>query len=594
MKPETRDYKLIDFFRIPLSYSKGTTLLIMLEKLISSLVPTIQIALTAYFIDCTIGIFRKEYSKGKIVLPIGSILFLLVYQYMIPILIGLIKTKLSLKLTETYRVTIVEKRASLEYKHVEDNETRNLIERVGKDPVEHIMNGFDILLQLIGIVIRVGSLLVVISYEYWWAGLATIVCTIPLFWLAIQSGKRTYRASQETAKFSRRYGYLQEVLTGRNSVEERSLFSYSEHLENTYLDTFMAAYKIDRKAQSIRFIKMKSASLITVIITIVIAGILLFPLKSGNITIGLFTMIVNSTFDLAQLISWNLTNFASELANHREYLRDLTLFFHLSETSCAQDLPSIKRIEPACIEFRNVSFAYPNTDKMILNNLNLKLYADKSYAFVGCNGAGKTTITKLLTGMYDNYTGEILIDDVELRSLSQSELKSLFTVVYQDFAKYQISIADNIRLGNVNGTNEADIEKAIELIGLKDEISRLPEGKNTSLGKIMKEGIDFSGGQWQRIAIARSLISPASVHILDEPTAALDPVLESEIYKIFREISKKKTTIFITHRLGAARLAEKIIVIANGSVAEQGTHEQLMSLKGIYADMYETQRGWYE
>ena len=223
----------------------------------------------------------------------------------------------------------------------------------------------------------------------------------------------------------------------------------------------------------------------------------------------------------------------------------------------------------------------------------MKLYNGKHYAFVGVNGAGKTTITKLLTGMYDDFEGKILIDGKSIREFTTSELKGLFSVVYQDFAKYYISLKENIGLGNVHGVSDEEITEALESIGLAELVEELPNGLDTPLGKIKEGSVDISGGQWQRIAIARTIANKAPVHILDEPTAALDPIAESNIYSIFSKISRGKWTIFITHRLSAARLADEIFVIADGRVCEKGSHSELMEKQGVYAEMFEAQRSWY-
>jgi ATP-binding cassette subfamily B protein len=452
---------------------------------------------------------------------------------------------------------------------------------------------------------------------------------------AVKSGKAHYNASKEAANHTRRAQYLQGVLTGRDNTEERSLFGYADALNYRYYEKYLAAYKINMKAQRKRYIRVKTASVITLLLSALIAGVLIAPLGSGEISIGMFMGFVTATFGLVQMLSWELTYITSELASHREYLRDLTLFANFSETPGAVDMPVSQGIEPQCIEFCNVSFAYPGcmgeqdtkcptspgcmgeqdtkcptspgrmgeqdtkcptspgTNGLILKNLSLKLYAKKHYAFVGVNGAGKTTITKLLTGLYDNYTGDILIDGKNLRDFSQAELKAMFAIVYQDFAKYQIRLLDSIGIGNINGVSEQNIASTIKTLGLADMVSKLPEGTQTPLGKIKGNGVDLSGGEWQRIAIARSLISSAPIHILDEPTAALDPAAESELYELFAKISKGKSTIFITHRLGAARLADEIFVIADGHVAEQGAHDKLISKNGMYAEMFEAQRGWY-
>lgn len=593
MKIEARDYRLPDFVRIPLSVSPPMACLRIIDRILNALLPSLKVLATTAFIDTAIKIGNGRADKSRIMIPLIWILLLISYQYITFAFMDLVRSKMNMALTESFRTAVTEKRALLEYRHVENKETWDLLERVGKNPAEKLGGGFDIMLQTTDVAVRVGSLLLVLLAQVWWAALLILGFSIPLFRLAVKSGKENYEASKEAAKHTRRAQYLQAVLTGRDNVEERSLFGYSGELNKRYCETYMAAYQINKKAQRSRFVKMKSASLITVLISVLIAGVLIVPLGSGAITVGMFMGFVTAAFELAQMMSWELTHITSELAGNREYLRDLSAFGKLSETANATDLPVPQIAEPLCIEFRNVSFAYPDTDKMVLKNLCLKLFAQKHYAFVGVNGAGKTTITKLLTGLYDNYTGDILVDGKNLRNFSQSELKAFFSIVYQDFAKYQIRMADSIGLGNACGAAEPEIMEAVQILGLDEAVSKLSDGINTPLGKIQSDGIDLSGGEWQRVAIARSFVSHAPIHILDEPTASLDPAAESELYGLFGKLSKNKSTVFITHRLGAARLANEIFVIADGRVAEQGTHEKLMAMGGIYAEMYEAQRGWY-
>lgn len=338
---------------------------------------------------------------------------------------------------------------------------------------------------------------------------------------------------------------------------------------------------------------MTSSGLITVIISIFVAAVLVLPLHSGEISIGMLMGFITATFSLVLMVAGELTNITGELANQREYLHDLTAYAKLSETIGATDSAVNYNAEPQYIEFRDVSFSYPDTDKIILKNLSFKLLPYKHYAFVGLNGAGKTTITKLLTGLYNNYTGEIFIGNKNLRDFTQAELKGIFSVVYQDFAKYQISLLDSILLGNPQASMK-DITEILDTIGYKEIISKLPEGLSSQLGRIKANAVDLSGGEWQKVAITRSLISHAPIHIMDEPTAALDPIIESEIYELFAKISKRKSTLLITHRLGAVKLADEILVIADGKVHEKGSHEELMAKKDLYSEMYEAQRGWYK
>lgn len=275
-------------------------------------------------------------------------------------------------------------------------------------------------------------------------------------------------------------------------------------------------------------------------------------------------------------------------------MRDLTNFVALEESCDAQSLPSMPPPVFESLEFVNVSFRYPGTEKLILDQISFKIEPGGHYSFVGANGAGKTTITKLMTGLYDNYSGEILLNGRSLREYSQGDLKAFFHVVYQDFARYYISLGQNIELGNPRKlANGVSVESAAAELDLVDVIARLPQGLDTPLGKIKEGGQDLSGGEWQRVAMARAVYNLAPFRILDEPTAALDPLSESRLYEHFEQISQDKTTIFISHRLGSTKLADQIFVIDQGRLAEQGSHDELMSLNGIYADMYQSQRGWY-
>lgn len=590
-----RKYRLLDFIKIPFQISPLLTLIKAGNQIITASIPSLQVLVTASLLDTALAIFHGTMAYQRIFIPLTWMMLFIIYNYLNWSLLSFVNLKIEMKMTESFRSAIVEKRSRLEYRHIEDNDTWDLIMRTCGDPVGKINGGFDNLLGAVNIVIRVFSLLAILVMQVWWAALAIIGVSVPLFGLAIKGGKATYQANKEAEKHTRRASYLHNVLSGRDNIEERALFGYTEHLNNMWYEKYEEARKINLKVTLKYFIRMKGSSLITVVISIFIIGVLLVPLSSGTITAGMFMGLVTATLGLIQMMSWNLSYITSELAKNREYLKDLTAFMELSEQEGALDLPERSdQVSFESIEFTNVSFRYPGTDKYILKNFNLKLDNGIHYAFVGINGAGKTTITKLLTGMYDNFEGEIKINGRSIREYKQSELKALFSVVYQDFAKYYVSLEDNIYLGDVKCKEEERLEEAINLLDLNDSIDKLPQGKNTYLGKIKEGGMDLSGGEWQKVAIARALYNPAKIRILDEPTAALDPVAESNIYEMFGKTSQGKSTIFITHRLGAAKLADEIIVIAGGAVAERGNHEALMKKGGIYAEMYESQRSWYQ
>jgi len=314
--------------------------------------------------------------------------------------------------------------------------------------------------------------------------------------------------------------------------------------------------------------------------------------------------IISAVFGMVQQLGWQLSGSLENIAKVREYMKDLTGFIQLSSSGESLTEPDNEPIEFKTLEFNNVSFQYPSGDRLILDELSFSLDAGKHYAFVGKNGAGKTTITKLLTGLYTEYDGEILINGKELREYPAGTIKAMFSVVYQDFAKYFVSLKENIILGDAAGIQEKSdtsgrltdtvIDDTTKKAGLSEIIKELKNGIDTPLGKILEDGQDISGGEWQRIAIARSLISRAPVKMLDEPTAALDPISESRVYSEFEKLMQDKTTVFISHRLGSTKLADEILVIDDGKIIERGTHDELMNEKGQYTEMFEAQRGWYQ
>lgn len=597
-----KKYRLIDFLTISFRVCPECTLIIGINRIISALIPSFTVLVTAEFIDTALSIFRKEASYHLIITQL--ILYMVIILYSIlnrAFISNFINIRYDMKIYRYLRSAMIKKRAELNYQYIENNETWDLMTRTCKDPLGKVSGGMNNLMEIIDIVIRVGSLMVILMTQVWWAALVIFAITVPLLALAARGGKEIYDSIKESEKHTRRADYFHRVLSNRENIEERTLFGYTDEINKKWYEKFEIARKIKLKVDLKYFIRMKASSLITVFISIGIIGFLLLPLSQNAITIGMFMGLTTATLDLVQMMSWQLSNVVRQLAQGREYLKDLTEFMALSEREGATNLPTAKeQINFESIEFNCVSFQYPGTEKYILKDFYLKLEKNLHYAFVGVNGAGKTTITKLLTGMYDNYTGDILINGKNLRDYKLSELKGIFGVVYQDFAKYYVSMKDNILLGNVINMNEDNaaacdelILEAVHSMGLREVAEKLPKGIDTHLGKIAEGGTDLSGGEWQRLAVARALFNPAVVRILDEPTAALDPIAESNIYEMFGRISIGKTTIFITHRLGAARLADEIIVIDEGRVAEKGNHDTLLSLGGIYSNMYESQRSWY-
>lgn len=594
MRLESKNYNAGDIIKIPFKFAPAQATLIAIQKLLDGLVPTLQILATAKFLDIAILIFKQEKDIKDIVMPLLFVILLLAYDWISTQLSKFAEVQIKNRLRGEFRVNIVEKIATLRYKYIESQDSWDLISRVIKEPEVQCTKAYISSLDMIAMILKITGILVVLFIQVWWSAVLIVLISVPLFFIALKSGKETYEANREVEKNKRKVKYLEEVLNGREAVEERTLFGYSDKINNQWHKEFETARKHELKVSLKWYVNMKTGGVIIAILSVLIVLILIGPVTSGILSIGMFMSIVNSVFELIQYLAWSLPEYGDNLAKNKEYLVDLTNFLKLEGDEGYLLRPAKEVSKLKSLEFRNVSFKYPGTEKYILKDMSFVIEEGRHYAFVGANGAGKTTITKLITGLYEDFEGEILINGKSIKTYRQDQLKAMCSVVYQDFARYCISFRDNILLGDINSFDNLDnMNKAIETVELQDVVGGLPLGISSNLGKIKNDGVDLSGGQWQRIAMARGIVSSASIRILDEPTAALDPISESNVYEKFEEISRGQTTIFISHRLGSTKIADEIFVIGDGAIVESGSYEELMKRNGVYTKMYESQRSWY-
>ena len=593
---EKRNYTAIDTFRIPFKVAPILVSLRLFLKVVDALGPTVFTALaTAYFVDTAIEILNGYANRSDIYFPLALLLTTLLLRRTVDNILGIIVARLKFALERSLVPAFLDVRASLNYKHIENAQSWELVERVTDKPVDAFQDGLRAYGSLVYCITAIISIMGLIVVQVWWAMPIILIFSIPLFWVALRAGKKNYKAEVDTRKYTRRHEYYGDILTNREAVEERTLFNYGEDVTKRYTNQYEIARKYKMWVHLKQYATMKIAGICMTLIAILVAITLINPVITHQLSPGMFMGIVSSVFGIVNTLSWVLGSSVESISKSNEYMKDLTAFMKLSIKDGAKDLPDAEPIELKTLEFKNVRFKYPTGDNYILDGLSFKLENGKHYSFVGTNGAGKTTIIKLLTGLYDEYDGEILINGKELRTYDGASLKSIFSVVYQDFARYQITMADNISLGDAARNIEInELEESVRFVELEDTIIGLKNGINTTLGKIVEEGVDLSGGQWQKIAIARSLISRAPIKILDEPTASLDPIAESRIYQEFEQLMEGKTTIFISHRLGSTKLADEILVIDGGKIVERGSHDDLIIKKGQYAEMFEAQRKWYE
>jgi len=316
---------------------------------------------------------------------------------------------------------------------------------------------------------------------------------------------------------------------------------------------------------------------------------------TGEFSVGDLTFLAGSFRRLSALLEGLLTSFSST-AGQALYLNDLFSFFEGDRRkSCRRPTREVSLIRfCTALNSKTSDFAYPGSERWAVRHLSFTLHAGEVLALVGENGAGKTTLVKLLTRLYDPVEGRILLDGHDLREYDLDALRGSMGVIFQDFVRYNLNAGDNIAVGKIAERDDlARIDRAAKSSQADEVIAKLPAGYQQMIGKRFKNGVELSGGEWQKIAIARAYMREAAVLILDEPTAALDARSEFEVFQRFKELSSGKTAVLISHRFSSVRMADRILVLADGAIEASGTHDELLARSSRYSELFELQAAGY-
>jgi len=308
----------------------------------------------------------------------------------------------------------------------------------------------------------------------------------------------------------------------------------------------------------------------------------------------MFTFLTGSFNRSRSYIERILSGF-NDISEQAMFLTDLFDFFAMQPTiqSPPHPIPAPRPIRDG-FEFRHVDFAYPGSDRLVVRNINFRLNPAEKLALIGENGAGKTTLVKLLARLYDPIAGQILLDGVDLREYDVEDLRHEIGVIFQDYMRYDMLIRENIGFGKIEALSEEPrMEHAAQKSLAKKLIDRLPKGYDQMVGRRFEGGVDLSGGEWQKLALARAYMRDAQLLILDEPTATLDARAEFEVFQRFADLTRGRMAVLISHRFSTVRMADRILVLADGAIREQGTHRQLVALGGRYAELFELQAAGY-
>ena len=427
-----------------------------------------------------------------------------------------------------------------------------------------------------------------------WLLLVLVACLLPAFLGESHYAFLSYAKNFRQTPAKRELDYLRQVGGSKEAAKELKLFGLSRFLTDRF--TNISNRILDENLALLRR-RLVGVTLLSTLSTTGYYGAyvwVIWETVNHVFNIATFSFLVQTILNVQSNIS-QLFSTLSSIADQALFLTDLLAFFDMKPTvqSKPNALPAPRPIREG-FEFRNVSFRYPGTERLILDGLNFRLNPGERIALIGQNGQGKTTIVKLITRLYDPTEGQVLLDGVDLREYDIEDLCREVGVIFQDFMRYEMTARENIAVGRIEFLPKLDkIRDAAEKSLADGVIGKLGGGYEQMLGRRFEGGVDLSGGEWQKLALARAYLREAQVLILDEPTAALDARAEFEVFQRFNELTTDKMALFISHRFSTVRMAERIIVLENGSIAEEGSHDRLMAYGGTYAGMFELQASSY-
>lgn len=424
-----------------------------------------------------------------------------------------------------------------------------------------------------------------------WAIVVLVITALPPFWAEARFANESFLLQRARSLRYRRSFYLESVLTTEATVKEVKLFQLASWLRDKYRAIIESFETEERGLARRRSLAAFSLGLLASVALYGTYGWIVAQTVAGAFTLGAMTLYMG-VFRQGQDTLRSALSAIAKAWEDDLYMTNLDEFLAVpeEEPDAAEPLPAGVPDERApSLSLENVSFHYPGSTREALSNITLHIASGETIALVGKNGAGKTTLIKLLVGLFRPTSGRILVDDVDVATLSMSALRRRVGVIFQDFARLQLSMRDNVGVGWLpSREDDAALGAAIDDGGAREIVDRLKDGLETPLGRAFG-GDDLSGGQWQRVALARAFMRKSRILILDEPTASMDAEGEHEIFQRFRDLKKDRTAILITHRFGTVRMADRIIVIDGGRIVEQGTHDELMALNGLYARMFSLQ-----
>lgn len=491
-------------------------------------------------------------------------------------------------------VLLIQKTSDVEIQHLEDPDFYDKLERARRQTTGRVSLLNDIMSQIQDIITVASLITALIVFEPLLIALL-IIAIIPSFLNEVKFSNAVYSLTKSWTNERRELDYLRYIGANDEHAKEIKLFGLSDFIANRFKVLSDEYYHQNKKLQIKKSLWGGLFNIIGIATYYGAYIFIIFRVIAGALSVGEFTFLSGSFNKLQNQLQRIFFRFSS-IGNSALYLQDYYDFIDIQPKA---DVLKSSRPMPANIvsgfRFENVSFKYPGTDKFILKNISFEIKAGEKIAFVGENGAGKSTLIKLILRFYDLTEGKIFLDDIDITEFDKAEYQNFFGVIFQDFIQYNFTLKENIGVGSIeNMDDQQRISHSAEQSLAIEVVESLAKGYNQQLGKRFVNGTELSGGQWQKIALARAYMKDADVIILDEPTSALDARAEHETFERFIGLTKNKTAIIISHRFSTVRMANRILVLNDGRIEELGTHDELIEKNGLYKELFTLQAVGYQ
>jgi ATP-binding cassette, subfamily B, bacterial len=593
------------FLRLIWQTSRPLTLSTLVLRFLRALLPVATLFVGKLIIDEVVLLAQLTVAPDSFGAWLGSGLldrlgWLLAIELVLAIvsdvlarIVSLLDSLLSEQFTNATSIELMEHAATLDLEDFEDSELQDRLERARRQT----MGRTTLMTQLFGQaqdVVTISTFAAGLIFYAPWLILLLLIALVPAFIGEAHFNAESYSLNYRRTPERREIDYVRQTGASVDTAKEVKIFGLNPFLIERYRRLATDFYHANRRL-AIR--RAGWGSTLTAIGTLgyyIAYAYIAWRTLAGQFTIGDLTFLAGSFRRLRNLLEGLLIGF-SQMAGQALYLDDLFSFFEIEPEIRSPENP---RPFPMPIRegfvFADVGFRYPGADRWAVRHLTFELRAGEVLALVGENGAGKTTLVKLLTRLYDPDEGTILLDGHDLREYDLDEVRANMGVIFQDFVRFHMTAAENIAVGSIAALDDhARIEDAARRSLAHQMIERLPAGYDQVIGKRFRTGVDLSGGEWQKIAIARAYMRDAQLLILDEPTAALDARAEFEVFQRFKELSHRRSAVLISHRFSSVRMADRILVLADGQVEAVGTHQELLAQKGRYAELFEFQAAGY-